>query len=168
MASMIRSFPCPLCCDRPRFSTLLRRCPTLGNAGGCCILCPRALATLNDVINGLDAELFKTCFANWVEALRDRAPDIIAIDGKTSRRSHGRRKGREPLHLVSAWAARQRLVLGQQAVDDKSNEIVAIPLLLERLELAGALSHRRQRPAGRTRHRPRQPHRGQVPPRRTG
>jgi hypothetical protein len=44
--------------------------------------------TLNDVINGLDAELFKTCFANWVEALRDRAPDIIAIDGKTSRRSH--------------------------------------------------------------------------------
>ncbi len=42
--------------------------------------------TLNDVINSLDAELFKTCFANWVEALRDRAPDIIAVDGKTSRR----------------------------------------------------------------------------------
>lgn len=95
--------------------------------------------TLNDVINGLDADLFKTCFANWVEALRDRAPDIIAIDGKTSRRSHARGKGREPLHLVSAWAARQRLVLGQEAVDAKSNEIVAIPLLLERLELAGAL-----------------------------
>ncbi len=95
--------------------------------------------TLNDVINGLDAGLFKTCFANWVEALRDRAPDIIAIDGKTSRRSHARGKGREPLHLVSAWAARQRLVLGQEAVEKKSNEIVAIPLLLERLELAGAL-----------------------------
>ena len=95
--------------------------------------------TLNDVINGLDADVFKTCFANWVEALRDRAPDIIAIDGKTSRRSHARGKGREPLHLVSAWAARQRLVLGQEAVDEKSNEIVAIPLLLERLELAGAL-----------------------------
>jgi hypothetical protein len=79
--------------------------------------------TLNDVINGLDAELFKTCFANWVEALRDRAPDIIAIDGKTSRRTHARRKGRGPLHLVSAWAARQRLVLGQEAVDEKSNEI---------------------------------------------
>src|SRR3546814_5404390 len=44
--------------------------------------------TLNDVINGLDPELFKTCFATWVEALRDEAPDIIAIDGKTSRRSH--------------------------------------------------------------------------------
>lgn len=95
--------------------------------------------TLNDVINGLDAELFKTCFASWVEALREQAPDIIAIDGKTSRRTHARRKGREPLHLVSAWAARQRLVLGQEAVDDKSNEIVAIPLLLERLELTGAL-----------------------------
>ena len=95
--------------------------------------------TLNDVINGLDAELFKTCFANWVEALRDRAPEIIAIDGKTSRRTHARGKGRAPLHLVSAWAARQRLVLGQQAVDDKSNEIIAIPLLLERLELTGAL-----------------------------
>ena len=52
---------------------------------------------------------------------------------------HARRKGREPLHLLSAWACRQRLVLGQQAVDGKSNEIPAIPLLLERLELAGAL-----------------------------
>lgn len=95
--------------------------------------------TLNDVINALDADLFKTCFLNWVETLRDRAPDIIAIDGKTSRRTHARRNGREPLHLVSAWAARQRLVLGQEAVNHKSNEIVAIPLLLERLELMGAL-----------------------------
>ena len=95
--------------------------------------------TLNDVINGLDAELFKTCFSNWVETLREHDPDIIAIDGKTSRRTHARRKGREPLHLVSAWATRQRLVLGQEAIDDKSNEITAIPLLLERLELRGAL-----------------------------
>lgn len=95
--------------------------------------------TLNDVINALDAQLFKTCFANWVETLREREPDIIAIDGKTSRRTHARGKDREPLHLVSAWASRQRLVLGQEAVSDKSNEIVAIPLLLERLELTGAL-----------------------------
>jgi predicted transposase YbfD/YdcC len=95
--------------------------------------------TLNDVINALDADLFKTCFTNWVETLRDRAPEIIAIDGKTSRRTHARRKGREPLHLVSAWATRQRIVLGQEAVDNKSNEITAIPLLLERLELTGAL-----------------------------
>ena len=61
----------------------------------------------------------------------------MAIDGKTSRRSKA--KGSDPLHLVSAWASRQRLVLGQEAVAEKSNEINAIPLLLERLELAGAL-----------------------------
>lgn len=95
--------------------------------------------TLNDVMNGLDAELFKTCFTNWVEALREADGDIIAIDGKTSRRSHARSRGREPLHLVSAWASRKRLVLGQEAVAQKSNEITAIPLLLERLQLAGAL-----------------------------
>ena len=95
--------------------------------------------TLNDVINALDPELFKGCFSAWVEGLREAEPDIIAIDGKTSRRSHARGKGRAPLHLVSAWASRQRLVLGQQACEAKSNEITAIPLLLERLALTGAL-----------------------------
>jgi len=95
--------------------------------------------TLNDVINALDPALFKTCFVAWVEELREAEPDMVAIDGKTSRRTHNRRKGREPLHLVSAWAARQRLVLGQEATDAKSNEITAIPLLLERLALTGAL-----------------------------
>lgn len=94
---------------------------------------------LNDVINALDAELFKRCFANWVESLRDLDDEIIAIDGKTSRRTHARSKGRGPLHRVSAWASRQRLVLGQEAVSEKSNEIIAIPLLLKRLELTGAL-----------------------------
>ncbi|RJF76488.1 ISAs1 family transposase [Azospirillum cavernae] len=94
--------------------------------------------TLNDVINALSPDLFKECFTNWVAQLCEEAPDIIAIDGKTSRRSHDRAKGRAPLHLVSAWAARQRLVLGQEATEAKSNEITAIPLLLERLELAGA------------------------------
>ena len=94
---------------------------------------------LNDVLNALDAELFRSCFTSWVDTLRDTDPELIAIDGKTSRRTHARSKGREPLHLVSAWASRQRLVLGQEAVADKSNEIVAIPLLLQRLELTGAL-----------------------------
>jgi predicted transposase YbfD/YdcC len=94
---------------------------------------------LNDVFNALDAELFGGCFAAWVEDLRDTDPEIIAIDGKTSRRTHARSRGRGPLHLVSAWASRQRLVLGQEAVADKSNEIIAIPLLLQRLQLAGAL-----------------------------
>jgi predicted transposase YbfD/YdcC len=95
--------------------------------------------TLNDVLNALDSELFQACFSEWVESLRESEPDIVAIDGKTSRRSHARGKGQEPLHMVSAWAARQRLVLGQEAVADKSNEIRAIPALLERLDLKGAL-----------------------------
>jgi len=95
--------------------------------------------TLTDTINALDGELFAACFSAWVESLREAEPDIVAIDGKTSRRTHDRGKGRNPLHLVSAWASRQRLVLGQQACAAKSNEITAIPLLLERLALTGAL-----------------------------
>jgi predicted transposase YbfD/YdcC len=95
--------------------------------------------TLCDVFAALDPELFKACFLAWVGDLRDDDPDIIAIDGKTSRRSHDRRKGRNPLHLVSAWAARQQIVLGQQATEEKSNEITAIPLLLKHLDLNGAL-----------------------------
>jgi predicted transposase YbfD/YdcC len=65
-------------------------------------------------------------------------PDLIAIDGKTSRRSHDRKTGQRALHLVSAFATTSRLVLGQEAVDEKSNEITAIPALLDRIELAGA------------------------------
>jgi predicted transposase YbfD/YdcC len=95
--------------------------------------------TLTGVLAALDPALFKACFVRWVEGLREAEPDLIAIDGKTSRRTHARNKGLEPLHLVSAWASRQRLVLGQEAVAGKSNEITAIPLLLERLALKGAL-----------------------------
>ena len=95
--------------------------------------------TLGDVMGALDPELFKACFLAWAHGLRDQEPEIIAIDGKTSRRTHARSKGVAPLHLVSAWASRQRLVLGQEAVADKSNEIIAIPLLLQRLALSGAL-----------------------------
>ena len=93
--------------------------------------------TLNDVMNALPAGLFSDCFVAWVASLREAEPDIVALDGKTSRRAKA--KGGRPLHLVSAWAARQRLVLGQEAVDGKENEIIAIPRLLERLELTGAL-----------------------------
>ena len=95
--------------------------------------------TLADVLNAVDAELFKACFSDWVAGLRDGDPEVIAVDGKTSRRTHDRPKDRKPLHLVSAWASRQRLVLGQQATAEKSNEITAIPLLLERLVLKGAV-----------------------------
>jgi predicted transposase YbfD/YdcC len=94
---------------------------------------------LNDVMNAIDPETFKTCFTQWVEAMRDADPEVIAIDGKTARRTHDRARGRKPLHLVSAWASRQRLVLAQEAVAEKSNEITAIPVLLERLVLTGAL-----------------------------
>ena len=101
--------------------------------------------TLNDVINAIDGTLFAQCFTVWVEGLREptpicpAVPEIVAIDGKTSRRSHDRSKDRGPLHMVSAWASSQRLVLGQQACEAKSNEITAIPLLLERLAITGAL-----------------------------
>ena len=93
--------------------------------------------TLTDVMNALPAQTFSACFTSWVESLRKSEPDIVAIDGKTSRRAH--RGEAHPLHLVSAWASRQRIVLGQEAVASKSNETTAIPLLLERLELTGAL-----------------------------
>lgn len=95
--------------------------------------------TLCDVIAAIDPDLFKQCFLAWADGLRADLPDVIAIDGKTSRRSHNRRRGGSPLHTVSAWATAQRLVLGQEAVTEKSNEIIAIPLLLRRLELTGAL-----------------------------
>jgi hypothetical protein len=65
-------------------------------------------------------------------------PDLVAVDGKTSRRSH-RKRGQKALPLVSAFATRSQLVPGQEAVDEKSNAITAIPALLERIDLAGAL-----------------------------
>ena len=100
--------------------------------------------TLNDVVNALDGDLFSQCFTQWVDDLRRHEPDmagpeVVAIDGKTSRRTHDRGRDRGPLHMVSAWASAQRLVLGQQACEAKSNEITAIPQLLDRLVLTGAL-----------------------------
>jgi predicted transposase YbfD/YdcC len=95
--------------------------------------------TLGGVVAALDPELFEGCFTRWVEGLREAEPDLVAVDGETSRRTHARGKGRDPPHLVPARASRQRLVLGQEAVAGKSNEIAAISLLLERLALEGAL-----------------------------
>src|SRR5262252_6077889 len=65
--------------------------------------------------------------------------EVIAIDGKTSRRSGSKKNSKEPIHMVSAFAARQRLVMGQVAVAEKSNEIVAIPALLDMLAIEGAV-----------------------------
>jgi predicted transposase YbfD/YdcC len=94
---------------------------------------------LRTVMNRIDPELFAACFSSWVAACWPDKPDLVAIDGKTSRRSHDRKRGQKPLHLVSAFATRSRLVLGQEAVEEKSNEITAIPALLERIDLEGSL-----------------------------
>lgn len=94
---------------------------------------------LRTLMNRVDPQLFSACFMSWASALRADAPTLIAIDGKTSRRSHDRGAGKQALHLVSAFATNQRLVLGQEAVADKSCEQAAIPALLERLAAAGAL-----------------------------
>ena len=94
---------------------------------------------LRTVMNRIDPELFNACFSSWVAECWPDKPALVAIDGKTSRRSHDRKTGQKALHLVSAFATRSRLVLGQEAVEEKSNEITAIPALLERIDLAGAL-----------------------------
>jgi len=94
---------------------------------------------LNIVMNRIDPDLFAACFRDWVRDCWPEPLDAIAIDGKTVRRSHDRARGRAALHLVSAFATKSRLVLGQEAVDDKSNETTAIPLLLEKLAAGGSL-----------------------------
>ena len=93
---------------------------------------------LGEVFAALDAEQFQRCFVSWITALTGIPADVIAIDGKTSRRS-SKKGGLDPIHMVSAFAARQRLVLGQVKVAPKSNEIVAIPRLLDMLAIEGAL-----------------------------
>lgn len=97
--------------------------------------------TVNAVIAALDGEAFRDAFVSWVAGLRaaDQNGEVIAIDGKTSRRSGSPAAGIEPLHLVSAWASDQRLVLGQEALRGRDNEIVAIDRLLQWLEISGAL-----------------------------
>lgn len=94
---------------------------------------------LRMLMNRIDPDLFADCFRSWAAALRPDAPELVAIDGKTSRGSHDRNKGRAALHLVSAFATRERLVIGQEAVAEGSCEQDTIPLLLERLAASKAL-----------------------------
>jgi predicted transposase YbfD/YdcC len=94
---------------------------------------------LGDIFATLDAEKFQQCFVAWVATLTGASADVIAIDGKTVRRSYQERGRKAAIHMVSAFAARQRLVLGQVKVSEKSNEIVAIPRLLDMLSIDGAI-----------------------------
>lgn len=91
------------------------------------------------LMNRIDPALFADCFQSWAAAMRPETPALVAIDGKTSRGSHDRPRGRAALHLVSAFATRERLVLGQEAVAEGSCEQETIPLLLERLSASGSL-----------------------------
>lgn len=94
---------------------------------------------LGDIYATLDAEKFQHCFVAWVAALTGASADLIAIDGKTLRRSYQKKGAKAPIHMVSAFAARQRLVIGQIKVAEKSNEIVAIPKLLDLLAIERAI-----------------------------
>jgi predicted transposase YbfD/YdcC len=96
--------------------------------------------TLERVFDQIDPRVFAGCFASWVQAVSDALGlPQIAIDGKTLRGSRDRSSTLGPLHLVSAWATQQHLMLGEVAVDGKSNEITAVPRLLEVLDVQGAL-----------------------------
>jgi predicted transposase YbfD/YdcC len=94
---------------------------------------------LGDIFATLDADRFQQCFTAWVAKQTGAPADVIAIDGKTVRRSFRKKGAKDAIHMVSAFAARQRLVLGQVKVAEKSNEIIAIPKLLEMLDIEGAV-----------------------------
>jgi predicted transposase YbfD/YdcC len=88
----------------------------------------------------LDPQSFERCFVAWTQALHTLTQgEVIALDGKNVRRSFDTATGQSALHLVSAWAGENRMVLGQEAVDEKSNEMTAVPALLERLDVAGCV-----------------------------
>lgn len=92
------------------------------------------------VFGALDPEEFQRCFLEWMQAIKQVSEgEIIALDGKQLRRSHDKEDGKAAIHMVSAWATSNRLVLGQVKVDDKSNEITAIPELLRGLEIEGCI-----------------------------
>jgi len=95
--------------------------------------------TFGRVFAHLDPDQFEASFLEWVQGISGTIAGVIAIDGKTSRRTHDRAAGKKALHMVSAWAVENRLVLAQLATEEKSNEITAIPLLLQQLALSGCI-----------------------------
>ena len=96
--------------------------------------------TIARIISALSVSGFQECFLSWMEdVVKLSDGEIIALDGKTHRRSHDRKRVVKALHMVSAWACRNGVVLGQVKTQEKSNEITAVPQLLERLELKGCI-----------------------------
>lgn len=96
--------------------------------------------TFRRVFERIDPKVFERCFQRWVQSIVETVgAQVIPIDGKTLKGSYDREQNKSALHLVSAWASEHRLVLGQVKVADKSNEITAIPALLELLDLAGCI-----------------------------
>jgi predicted transposase YbfD/YdcC len=96
--------------------------------------------TFNRVLRVLDPVEFQACFLQWMQGVAEvTAGEVIAIDGKALRRSFAKGTGKRALHMVSAWASENGVVLGQRKVDTKSNEITAIPELLDRLALKGCM-----------------------------
>lgn len=96
--------------------------------------------TFRRVFQLIEPEVLNRCFFGWVETLvNSMGGEVIPIDGKTIRGSYDRNRGQSALHVISAWASEQRLVLGQMKVEDKSNEITAIPALLELLDITGSI-----------------------------
>ena len=94
--------------------------------------------TIRRVFIIIDPEKFRASFINWVDSIRPRLPEtVIAVDGKTLRRSHDKTNGKSAIHMVSAWASDTNMVLGQLKTDEKSNEITAIPELLDLLDISG-------------------------------
>ena len=94
---------------------------------------------LGILFSRLDMEQFQNCFISWVASLNETLEGVVAVDGKTLRRSFDTNSNQSAIHMVSAWACGQKLVIGQRKVDDKSNEITAIPELLELLNIKGAI-----------------------------
>ena len=96
--------------------------------------------TFGDVFAALSPEAIQTRFISWVETIRERiSGEIVAVDGKTIRRSKDLAKNKRAIHIISAWSATNGIVLGEIATDEKSNEITAIPELLKMLELKGCI-----------------------------
>ena len=96
--------------------------------------------TFERIFSRIDPEEFKSCFIEWIQTIsRLTKGDVVAVDGKTLRRSHDKSNGKSAIHMVSAWACANGLVMGQVKTREKSNEITAIPQLLKMLEIEGCI-----------------------------